>query len=68
MAESLLREVNEISGRLRVPNKLCHVNFGASGKLGLVVLHVNGNMTAVSSVGAAGLRVKAPPMTQAPLF
>lgn len=68
MAESLLREVNEISGRPRIPNKLCHVNFGASGKLGLVVLHVNGNMTAVSSMGAAGLRGKAPPTTQAPLF
>lgn len=59
MVESLLREVNEISGRLRIPNKLCHVNFGASGKLGLVVLRVNVYVTAVSSVGAA------PPTTQA---
>lgn len=49
-----MREVNEISGRLRIPNKLCWVNLGASGKLGLVVLHVNGNMTAVSLVGGGG--------------
>lgn len=68
MAESSLREVNEISGRLRVPNKLCHVHFGGSGKQGPVVLHVNGNMTTVRLVGAAGLRVKAPPTAQAPLL